>query len=517
MNIVMNDDLTKNVQDAIKGYIDNVDDKKIEDRTLEKLDSMHKDFIANFYEQVKPIFKEHGEIKAAVKKIKKVKIPKNSTKEEKIIFSKKIIDELINLVKSHRVLNNIVESHKHFSAEVSFIKSWNKYEQWLSWALEFGEDSYLATHIAKLTHSSSKGASVDIRYHDSCNKYDTQYVCTMDALILDTAYPDNKYSSISQLYNIRVGEKYIGDLLREGDEKHLRSFTKHDELLSSWTSGLSKSIKNENKKSYFLSKQTYFPIQDRQYHLLMPLASSSLVHALHFEHKKIWDNEEKLDIEQRIAKSQKEKKKYSSTVTCTYPNKAYLHVTGSNHSNASSLNGKRGGRIALLPAMPPKWKSRLSSYVNKTSIFDKILAFELKEEINDLSNYLFLIKNKSLSISEPKRNAAVMNKLRAISSRFFEYLDTINTNEANLGWTIESKLPPEQQLAFEPWREDEAAKALKIGKLWQEKFSQSYGRWLNQQLSQKGKLKLTAIHAALWADCFLLELREMVATQEVAL
>lgn len=508
----MNDDLTKSVQNAIKEYIDNVGDEKIENRTLEKLDNLYKDFIANLYVKVKSIYKESAEIKTTVDKIKKKKAPKNSTKEEKIDFSKKAIDELISLVKTHRVLDDVVESYKDFLEEVEIIKSWNKYEQWIGWALDFGEGSYLATHITKLTHSSSKGSSIDIRYFESCEKYSAHYICTSEQPILDTAYPDNKYSSISQLYNINIDGSYIGDLLRNDGSKYLDVFTKNRELLSLWVSKFSKYIKNKSKNSFFLSKQIYFSTQDRQYHLLMPLTSSSLVHALHLEHKKYWDDEE-----QESARAQRSNKKYSTTVTCTYPNKAYLHVTGSNHSNASSLNGKRGGRLSLLPAMPPQWKSRMSSYANKTSIFDKPLAFELKEEINDLRNYLLLIKNKSLSISEPKRNAVVMNKLQDISSQFFNYIETINANEASEGWTVNSKLSLEQQLAFEPWREDEIAKALKINNLWQKTLSQNYGRWLNQQLSQKTKLKPTAIHAALWADCFLLELREMVATQEVTL
>ena len=504
----MNEDLTKNIQNAIREYIDGVGDKKIADRTLDKLEKLQQDFIANFYVQVKSIFKDCGEIKTTIEKTIKEKAPKNATKDEKLCFSERIIDTLVSLVKNHPVLKNIVELYSFFLEEIKCIKGWDKYEQWLSWALEFGEDSYLATHIAKLTHSSSKGSSVDVRYHDSCNKFDAKYVCAFNEQTLDTAYPDNKYSSISQLYNLYIGGHYLGDLLREDGEQYLRPFTKNNELLKSWVVGFSTSIKNENKKSYFLSKQSYFPINNRQYHLLMPLTSSSLVHALHLEHKKYWEDP------QKSAHEQKKIKKYSATITCSYPNKAYLHVTGSNHSNASSLNGKRGGKIALFPSMPPQWKSRMQSYVNKTTIFDEILAFVLKDEIDDLRTYLLLIKNKSLSISEPKRNAVVLSKLETISNQFFNYLEMINVNESNEGWTVDSHLPLEQQLIFEPWRKDEAAKTLKINKSWQKSFSQSYGRWLNQQLAQKDKLKPTAIHAALWADSFLLEMREIVATQE---
>jgi CRISPR-associated protein Csy1 len=192
-------------------------------------------------------------------------------------------------------------------------------------------------------------------------------------------------------------------------------------------------------------------------------------------------------------------------------------VTGSNHSNASALNGKRGGRVALLPALPPFWRSNIPTYVNKTSIFDKTLAFELSDEIDELRNYLLLISNKSLSISEPKRNASVLRKLQAISGQFFNYLEIINLNEFVEGWTVNSKLPVEQQLVFEPWRKDDKAKASKINKTWLKTLGQAYGRWLNKQLAKKLKFKLSTAHAGLWSDCFVLELRERVAIQEVNL
>jgi len=511
MNIKMSSDVTKKIQDAIKEYIDSVGDEKIADRTLDKVVGLYKDFLLDIYKQVKPVLKQNVNVKNTVSKLKNKKVAKSASKKDKIDFTKCIIDELINLFKQQEVLGELSKTYKNIEQEVKSVKSWNKYEQWIGWALDFGEESYLATHVAKLTHSSSKGSSIDVRYHSSCDKYNSLYILTHEKPILDTAYPDNKYSSISQLYNIEVEDLYIGDLLREDGGKYLQHLTSNNELLKSWSNCFSKFIKNENKKSYFLSKQTYFPVEDNKYHLLLPLTSSSLVHELHLEHKCYWEEE------QEAAREKRKNKKYSTTATCTYANKAYLHVTGSNPSNASSLNGKRGGRIALLPSMPRQWKSNPPSYINKSSVFDKTLGFELKNNINDLKKYLLLIKNKSLSISEPKRNAVIINKLQAISSSFFNYVETINSNEGSSGWTCESKLPVEQQLLFESWREDEAAREVKIHNLWQTALSQNYGRWLNKQLAQKNKLSLTLIHETLWANAFLVELREFIATQEVTL
>ncbi len=515
MFIEMINEEVEKVQYAIKAYIDAIDEKKIKDRSLDKLVSLYNIFLSDIYLQAKSIFKQNADVKKAVTDLKKRKVAKGTSKQEKIEFSRAITQKLINLFKQQKVFDKLIEVHNLLLLEVKEIKSWNKYEQWIDWALDFGEESYLATHVAKLTHSSSKGSSCDVRYYDSCDKYNSQYLSTAEKPILDTAYPDNKYSSISQLYSIEVGERYIGDLLREGNEQYLKCFTNNGKLLKTWCHSFSKLIKNEIKKSYFLSKQTYFPVEDNQYHLLMPLTSSSLVHELHLEHKRYFDDE------QIDARSQKKNKKYSAVNICSYPGKAYLHVTGSNHSNASSLNGKRGGRISLLPAIPPHWQSNSPSYINKTEVFDNTLGFALKTEINELKKYLLLIKSKSLSISEPKRNAAVMNKLKAISSNFFNYIEQVNIQAANENWTLETDLPIEQQLLFEYGRVDDIALSAKMNKQWMKALSKTYGRWLNNQLKSKkhlqSELSLSVIHEAVWTDAFLIELREFVAIQEIIL
>lgn len=508
----MSNKFTKSVTEIITSYIDDVGEKVINERTLDKIERLYKDYINSLYFKAKDIYKNKPEFKAQVSIIKSKKLGRGLSKKEKIEFGKTISNELVILLQRYDVLHDIIESYQNLIVEIKDIESWNKYEQWIDWALYYGEDSYLATHISKLGHSSSKGSSVDVRFHDSCKKYNSKYLTTDTPLSLDTAYPDNKYSSISKLYTSVCEGKYIGDLLREDGRKYLSSFTSNNSRLEFWKSKFSTNIVSKNKRSYFLSKQTYYPIDDGHYHLLLPLKSSSLIHALHLEHKKYWDDEER-----ETARKQKSAKKYSSVETISYPNKAYLHVTGSNHSNASSLNGQRGGRISLLPTMPPQWRSSRASYVKRTSVFDKTLSYVLTDDINDLKKYLLLLKNKKLSMSKPVRDAAVMRKLQTISEHFFDYTQSINMRESEEGWTCNSQLPTEQQLLLEPWRDDEIAKKVKINKEWQERLSKSYGKWLNNQLKKKSALALKPIHTELWGQYFLNDLREFVATQEAVL
>lgn len=380
---------------------------------------------------------------------------------------------------------------------------------WLTrWAPK-AKDISFATHVGKLSHSSSKSSSILDTTDTKSNAYLTTN--SLDVIEIDTAASNASSLPIADILKLSVDGISVLDCLKNGDLSAFEVLTNDHNLINVWCQQLSQAYDSMQKQSYFLSKQVYFPIDNEKYHLLLPLTSSSLVHTLHLEHKKYWDDN------QVQARKQKGDKKYSETATCTYPNKAYLHVTGSNHSNASSLNGKRGGRISLLPTMPPQWLARLPSYKNRSSVFDKDLSYTLSSEVDDLRRYLLLIKNKTLSISEPKRNAAVVKKLQAINENLFNYVETISNNETDRGWSIDSQLPSEQQLLFEPTRQDDSAKALKINSQWQKSLSKNYGLWLNRQLHKRSELKLTSIHQALWADCFLTDLKEMIAIQEITL
>lgn len=503
----------REVQTAICQFIDDVGERKISARTIDKIEKMHVAVLDDFYTKFDCYLKGNKEIKARLQSIKKRKVEKGADKNKKIEFHDNLLVSLIDVAHDFSVLPNLNSIYKELKKNVDKVRRWNLYEQWIDWAIDFGDSSYLATHVAKLTHSSSKGSSIDSRYFTSCHKFSDRYVATPEQpKSLDTAYPDNKYSSISQLYNLSVNGVLMGDLLRENGADFLCHMTNDPELLNYWVEALSKKIFDKNKKSDFLSKQIYFPVGGLDYHLLMPLTSSSLAHELHLEHKKRWD-----DPIIKSAFELRDKGKYTSTVVSRYPNKAVLHVTGSNHSNASSLNGTRGGRLTLMSALPPIWNTKLPSYKDEDSLFSRPLAFALKEEIYELANYLLLLKNKQLSDSEPKRNGAIFKKIRAVCAQLFNYIDTVNDAESEMGWSITSKLDIEYQLLFEPWRNDEAAIIQKINNDWQSRIAKDFGRWLNLQMNKNKQLKLTPVQAILWADCFQAELREYVAIKEAQL
>lgn len=510
---MINEEISKALSDEIIKYIINRRDKKEESYLKDKPKKNKQGIVSNgaIIHRLLPIVKNLSDREEEISQIEKAKKTKEQTA---IAFQRSKYERLLALVNEGVVDSKLLDIKNEYQTFLATNKEFFNPITWLTLYSSKAKDISFATHVGKLTHSSSKSSSV----LDVSTEVKDSYLTTnsLHSFEIDTASSNAASLPIADVLKIMVNGVSVLDCLKNNDQSIFTHFTDKIDLVDEWCEQLKQAYDSTEKKSYFLSKQTYFPIEDNQYHLLLPLTSSSLVHELHLEHKKHFEED------QTDARHQKREKKFSAIEVCSYPNKAYLHVTGSNHSNASSLNGKRGGRISLLPAMPPRWQSRSPSYMNKNSVFDKALGFELKAEINELKKYLLIIKNKSLSISEPKRNAAVMNKLQAISGSFFNYIEQVNIQTNSENWTLECELPIEQQLLFEYERQDDKALLAKMNKDWMKALSNSYGRWLNNQLKskkQKGlsELTLSVIHEALWADVFLIELREFVAVKEVVL
>lgn len=495
-----------------KEFIDDVGEETINNRLSDDLSAGYKSFVEESEILLKKKHKENKEIKPFLNAMKEEKLKKEATKQEKNYFYKNKALKIADFLKLADTNSPSLNIYSKLTDLDRRSQLWNLYEKWFFWAIRYGEDSYLATHIAKITHSSSKASSIDIRYFNDGKVCQDYLTTSLENIALDQAYPDNKYSSISSFYMINEDGVFIGDILRDKEKSQnlIDKFVKDEVLKKQCVEYFFTFITNERKKSFFLNKQIYFPVQTEQYHLLLPLISSSLAQDLHEKFQKLFSDE------QKQAKEKRKSNKYSNVVVISYPNKAVLNVTQSNHSNASKLNGARGGRLSLLSCAPPQWGLKLSSYKNKNSLFDRGLSARLDDEITELRTYLLVLKNKELSLSKPQRNAAIRRKVINIISSFFDFVLIINSNESERGWTINASLPLQQQLLFEPWRKDDGVAELLSNDLWQEQLSKDFGRWLNSQLKTKKKsaLQLTPIHEAIWSSWFLIELKEHVALQE---
>ncbi len=498
----------KEIYQAAKDYIDSIGKEKIEKYHEDELKSLYKSFSDDFYKTIKPFLKKDDVLKERINRVKKEK----KTKElSHLDFAIQQAQKLIEIIQTTSSLSSFINSVDALKQQATDLRARDMYEIWLDWALLNRKGIYLATHIAKLTHSSSQSSSIDMRYYDSQTKTNSRYLITENnkKLALDQAYPDNKYSSIAKFYNLVVEGVFVGDVLRRDGVELLKHFTRSGNRAQRWDEGFRTSIREDKKQTYFLSKQVYFPVGQDKYHLLMPLVSSSLAHTLHLKFKEFFEDDNTL------IRKQKDKNKYHKDLAITYPNRSSLNVTASNHSNSSTLNGKRGGRLTLLTCKPPQWTAQQKAFNQFNDLFNRSLSYQLQEEIKTLQRLLLIIKSKEIGMKKPDMHRAIVRAVNDIADGLFDELNMINLLSDEKGWTKESSLPIAQQLLLEPNRDDDIAIQEKLKKQWQANIANDFAYWLNEQLKHK-KLKLTLIQQRLWQDIFSEKCRQYFAELEVS-
>jgi CRISPR-associated protein Csy1 len=408
-----------------------------------------------------------------------------------------------------------IESFSRSQITLKFIKKWIrktkeielKYRPniWLDWASANAKNISFATHVAKLTHSSIKGAT-NI-YFDKVDK-EPFFFSTSSLLekATDVSQTDSKLSPVGKFLQLEVNNIKMADKLKKEDMSDLESFSTNEEQLVFWKENFNGAFKDTRPSSHFLAKQMYFPI-DNGYHMISPLVSSSLEQVLY---EKIQYSKYK---ESKKNREQKKNSKYHKEVNIWYPKLAILKVTGSNHTNASPLNGKRGGIRYLFPSTPPQWESTLKPPLNYTSLFRGEYERRVWKQTKELQEYLLKIKdnNPNMYIRDNVRR-----NINWIIDTLFNYVAEIQNLKELSGWSQEEgRLKESHRLWLDPYCEDELFQAKRATKEWQDEVCLDFGLWLNKKLEHKEML-FVKINSDRWAKILKGRLREFERDLEVS-
>lgn len=509
-----NESIHKELARGIIQYIENRRDEKLEKFLSEKPNKNKKGDITNgainfrISDFLNKYLKEHDRQNSLdeLVVIDKLTKPKEVSKLEFQLDKFKQYWELL--------IEELPEEALSLKSELdNFINKNNEAHMPINWLNEWtpkAKDISFATHVAKLTHPSARGSCVLDKTRESL----PGYLCTSDLKSphVDVAVSNAASNPIGDVLTLSSSGVSLLDLLKRSDELVLELISNDSKLTKEWEENLRNSFQESKLKSHFLNKQVYFKIDSNSYHLVLPLVSTSLAQKI-YEKVQAYYNDE-----QGQARKFSSEGKFYDGMKISYPDLCVLSVTDNpkSHISVSQLNNERKGELSLFSCSPPQWNSKLPSYKNKNSLFDRGLSARLDDGITELRNYLLVLKNKELSLSKPQRNAAIKGKLSNIIAEFFDFVLIVNSNENERGWTMSASLPLQQQLLLEPWREDDEVRELLSNNLWQAQLSKDFGRWLNNQLKtkKKGSLQLTPIHEAIWSSWFLIELKEHVALQE---
>jgi len=378
---------------------------------------------------------------------------------------------------------------------------------WISMASKSASSVSFATHVSKLTHSKIDSTSI----YDQIDVINSNYVTTSSLSLraIDGAVTGNQFAPVFQFLELECNGVKLADELANENSQALRKFS--DDNYLGWNKGFLNALRSDELASHTLAKQVYFPIiklsgSTYNYHLLSVMKSSSFAHAI-FEKSAA---KEFNDYQRKIRDDFEKKEKFSKIEAIYFSGKGKLGVTASNHSNASQLNGKRGGRLHLFSSAPPVWQSQLKPPVSKQSFFDTQLGYQVsKDDINYLRDFLIRFDKIELSIKHPKRKQWIDEWVGRIIDSILDYVAIIQNME--FGWTANNniKLKREHQLFLDPYRDDELFQAERKHNAWQAVVCTDFARWLNLILVGKDKkFSPQQDHTRMWLERMESALRE---------
>ncbi len=435
---------------------------------------------------------------------------KNKLLQKELIKLQKTSLNERNLSKIENVYQKFVEEAWITSIDdtiVTLKAMTNYYQIWIRYALLQIDYVTPATHVAKLTHSSSGGSSIIDDISDVKAEYLT--TSTLPNLIYDGAYPNASLSKVAKFLLLSVDSIPLGRLLKDGDSTVLQNILTGDELndcIAEFQTRL-----NPRPKADSLAKQVYYPVDD-DYHLLVVLKSSSLIQTIYDRYfvkevRKQRDNTYK----------QKEKGKYSDEVLQSLPNVVTLSTVMSQPQNVSVNNGSRGGNIRLFNSAPPTWQSQLNPPVALKSMFNaRLLNHYSYDNIVQLRNLLLTFENANISFKDPNRLKGVSNWVKAIAHNVIDYSQTLAVLPTS--WTNDTQcnLPIAHQIFLDFDRCDDEFIKFKRQSDWQGQLVKEFVAWLNKSLKGKNnEFIASGEHSRVWRDIFATVLREHIELVDV--
>lgn len=447
------------------------------------------------------------------KSLEDIVASKNTGKEKvpPLQFAKQTFEALVSLAPSQEQVVHIID---RFDDAVRKINEEHKPDIWLDKYSRYARGVSLATHVAKLTHSSINGAS---SFYAQCQQPDSKQanrLLTTEELaypLIDEALDNASYAPVASILKLVVNGRTIANIISESEINPFELMTDDAEKSNRWLNDFSSVLRTERKAAHALTKQAYFPVSETNctYHLLCILKSSSLAHHIHLAVKS--------DEESKKISKQRNNQKFHKNTFRRYPNSAKLATSSaSDAKNVSPLHTKRGGKLTLFSSAPPIWQSQLKPPIYKKSLFfEPSIYWQVKEDIDYLRDFLLRFETIDLSIKDPKRFKWIEKWVGNIVDEVLFYIGSIQSLPS--GWTDapDIKLKTEHQYVLDPHRDGDDFQSAKANTDWLTVVCKDFADWLNYKLAGKNKqFTPQAQHSRLWIKLLEPELREFMQTME---
>lgn len=372
------------------------------------------------------------------------------------------------------------------------------YGSWLADAAHRASQIQVVKHVLKATHPDARGSSLHVspkqlRQHTEVGTH-----------LLGEDFVEDVTNNAASLYvfkfmKIEVDGQRLFNWVRAKDEDLAQALHEDPATAKTWMSAFGGLVRqNVAPVSHALAKQVYWlagddAADDSQFHLLQPLFSSSLVHAVHEDIREARFGE--INTALRTARQEK---KAAEGVNREYSGLAARKFGASAKSwlNISQLNGDRRGVNYLLPSLPPEWKSaegpRLAGRTSAIEVFGRQRA--VRELIAELA--AFLKTDPPTNMPTRLRREGIEQALGAQLPVFAEHVRKTRP----LGWTRDAtcELPECEKLWLDPGRadpeqrgtdhleQDQAFERAYHWGDWPDEVASRFANWVNAQLRAAG-------------------------------
>jgi CRISPR-associated protein Csy1 len=355
---------------------------------------------------------------------------------------------------------------------------------WLDDAARRASQIQLVTHALKFTHSDAKGTSLYAPGNRSeCPLLPEGAVVSTASLSSATIDVVGNAAAldVGKLLQLEVGKYSLMEAIRQHDDSPLAPFAKSSKQLRQWMEGFRQVLEDKAPSSHKLTKQLFFPIGKREYHLLAPLYASSFSEAIH---NRITNS--RFSDKAKAAREARRKSQPSDTVLVEYPNTAVQKFGGTKPQNISQLNSGRGGKAFLLSCAPPKWRSQARPLLNIKNVIDGPYSYRVRRETRDLQQFL---------LSQVGKNSTLEVRTKERAPRVDHLIDELMQFGAEIqyyhpaGWSAseECLLPQCQRLWLDPGRklQDESFAQEREKNDWIQQVADDFATWLNRKLKHK--------------------------------
>lgn len=353
-------------------------------------------------------------------------------------------------------------------------------ENWIADAAKRVSQLQLVTHAIKYINPDAKGTNIYLTRSDADNNTGFVSTCTLPKKTKRHDVTGNAASlDVYKFLQLTCENETILDRFLRSDPSLYAALPGNDEQKESWFKAFAGIIKTTSEPvSHELAKQIYFPVGDNEYHIVAPLFPTSLVQI-------IYQNiQTRFSDSTKTAREAKKKSKPHHEGYSEFRNLAIQKFGGTKPQNISQLNSERGGKIYLLPSIPPQWEMQeLKPPLRITSIFNKLFEFRVRHVIKKLKFHLK--KNKD------SNNREIRDKRADYINQLCDELINLAAKIQQLpsGWSTHTtcKLPDSQKYWLDPGRGIVDKEWLRLKELsnWRDEVSDDFARWLNSKLQTK--------------------------------